>query len=193
MKSTVAKTLLLLGMAVAFVANAPARASAAPTLVAVPAGTKVVLVPTGTGAFAALHNIGDPIDFTVKNPVIVNGWVVIPKGAAAHGTVSDLTSAGVRAFGGFSQASLHLSFEWVQLDTGKLRLDGTPVEVKGRLIKRSVSMPFGKKDVQGGIDPFLTAEEYGVEAVTEKAVHVATSLHATALEEASQSNTFIDK
>ena len=55
-KSTVAKTLLLLGMAVAFVANAPALASAAPTLVAVPAGTKVVLVPTGTGAFAALHN-----------------------------------------------------------------------------------------------------------------------------------------
>ena len=45
----------------------------------------------------------------------------------------------------------------------------------------------------GGIDPFLTAEEYGVEAVTEKAVHIATTLHATALEEASQSNTFIDK
>jgi hypothetical protein len=172
-------------------------ASAAPTRVAVPAGTKVVLVPTGTGAFANLHNIGDPIDFTVKEPVIVDGWVVIPKGAAARGHVSDLTSPGVRAFSlthPISQASLHLAFEWVQLDTGKLRLDETPVEVKGRQIKRTSVMPFGNKvHAEGGIDPFLTAEEYGVEALTEKAVHVATSLHATALEQASQSDTYVDK
>ncbi len=159
-----------------------------------PAGTTITLVPEGTGSMANLHNVGDPIDFTVKNPVIVNGWVLIPKGAPAHGTIADLTRPGVRFGGKFSQASLKFSFEWVQLVAGKLKLDDTPVEVKGRQLQTKVKTLFGEKDApQVGIDPFLTAVEYGVDATTTMSVHITSTQRATALEQAEQSNDYIQK
>ena len=159
-----------------------------------PAGTVVTLVPTGTGSMANLHNVGDPIDFTVKNPVIVNGWIVIPKGAPAHGTIADLTRPGVRFGGKFSQASLKFALEWVQLVGGKLRLDDTPVEVKGRQLQTKVKTLFGQKDApQVGVDPFLTAMEYGVDGTTASTVHITSTDKASALEQAEQSNDFIQK
>jgi hypothetical protein len=82
----------------------------------------------------------------------------------------------------------------VQLTAGKLRLDNAPVEVKGRQITRKVSIFGIKRNTDPvGVDPWLTAAEYGVEAKTTSTVHVTSTLHATALEEAEQSGQNIDK
>jgi len=159
-----------------------------------PSGTVVTLVPAGTGSFANLHNVGDPVDFTVMKNVIVNGWIVIPKGAPAHGTIADLTRPGVRFGGKLSQASLKFSFEWVQLVAGKLKLDDAPVEVKGRQLKTKVKTLFGSKDApQVGVDPFLTAMEYGVDATTTSSVHITSTEKASALEQSEQTNDYIQK
>jgi len=187
-------SLLSFAFACATVASASAEQTPSSAVVLVPAGTVITLTPNGTGGMAGAHNVGDPIDFTVMKSVIIDGWVVIPKGAPAHGTIADLTSAGVRFGGGFSQASLKFSFDWVQLVAGKLKLDNTPVEVKGRQIKRKVTVFGMKRDTpDAGFDPFLTAVENGVDSTTASSVHVPTSQRATALEQAEQTNTFIDK
>ena len=186
-------------IAIAFSMQSLGASAAEPSSasVIVPAGTTITLVPDGTGGTAALHNAGDEISFKVKNPVIIDGWVVIPKDAPAHGKISSLTSAGFgSAFNPrYSAASLHFAFDWVQLVSGRLRLDDAPVEVKGRQIKREATVDlFGSKDKsQVGIDPFLTAQEYGVAATTSSTVHVTSKLRATALEQASQKGDYITK
>jgi hypothetical protein len=44
-----------------------------------------------------------------------------------------------------------------------------------------------------GVDPFLTAFENGIESKTMSDIHIATTLRATKLEQALQTNQYIDK
>lgn len=198
MKCLLARQAIVIIALIFTVQTVPIRAAESTSAsVLVPAGTTVTLVPDGTGGMADIHNAGDEISFKVKDAVIIDGWVVIPKDAPAHGTISSLTSAGIgSAFAPrYQAASLHFAFAWVQLVSGRLRLDDAPVEVKGRQIKREGSAGlFGaKRKTQEGADPFLTAQEYGVGATTVSTVHVTSKLRATALEQASQKGDYITK
>ena len=85
--------------------NAPAQAPPAPAPIVVPRGTAIEVV-LDQSLSSKTSTEGESFSATVVDPVVVDGQVVIPKGAHARGTVTSVKAAG--RFKGASELGLAL-------------------------------------------------------------------------------------
>lgn len=145
-----------------FASPASARAAS----VVLPARTHLVLLPER--AFVASDvRVGQPIDLTIEDPIIANGYVAIPGGARARAHVIA------------SGPALRIVFDWIQTPGEKIGLDPTPYEVRARGTdgKRHTFF-FGLFRKRATMLPKL-AREFPLEAMTARTVRVATGVRAT--------------
>ena len=101
-----------------------------PSPSASPTTTTDVLVPGGTTVVMGLSEplssssakVDDQLAMVVKKEVVINGNVVIAKGANGHATVINSEAAATNGSGG----KLSLSVDWVYcVDGGKIKLSST--------------------------------------------------------------------
>lgn len=111
---------LILAAAVAFGLCSPAVAEAPLVL---KAGTIVPLVTTAAVS-SKTHRQGDRFALKVSDPVLVDGRIVIPKGAPATGEVA--RQRGVGAFG--REGRLEITLLYVTVDGRNIRLTGQESE-----------------------------------------------------------------
>jgi hypothetical protein len=101
-------TLVTAAVAAPAAAQGPAAPSASLPAAPVSAAVRGIVVPDGTElAVVTTEDLssktattGDPITLKVNEPVIVNNFVVIPKGAVVKGIVSEAKGAGRMGKGG---------------------------------------------------------------------------------------------
>jgi hypothetical protein len=109
-------TVVALAAALSLLAQATSLAA---TRVAVPGGTPVTIrivdtVDSGTA------NVGDTFEFKADDDVVVNGYVVIARGAEGRGEVTKVDRAGTHGHPG----SLGIQLDYVYaVDGEKIRLD----------------------------------------------------------------------
>lgn len=134
--------------------------------VVVPAHTQLILVPER--AFLASDlKAGHEFDLTIQDPIIADGYVAIPDGARARAHVIS------------SGPALRIVFDWIQTPGKKIGLDPTPYEVQARGTDgKRHRFFFGLFRKRAAMLPKL-AEEFPLEALTQRRVHVATSVRAT--------------
>jgi hypothetical protein len=135
MISTFTKTRFTAVLAVVATALTAAQALAAGTRVAIPGGTPIT-IRLAQKLDSGMANVGDTFAFTVDRDVVVNGWVVIPKGATGIGEVVSVDRAG----GSGHPGSLGLKFDYVYAADGEKVLHGTaPTAEKGEASKGAAS------------------------------------------------------
>jgi hypothetical protein len=104
----------------------PLCASAA-TRITIPGGTAVPIrlvdsIDSGSA------NVGDTFEFKADDNVVVNGYVVVARGAEGRGTVSSVERAGGHGHAG----NLGLKFDYVYaVDGEKIRLEGVKKNKNG--------------------------------------------------------------
>ncbi|HLJ83610.1 MAG TPA: hypothetical protein VKT51_05500 [Candidatus Eremiobacteraceae bacterium] len=105
------------GLMLVFALFAPSIATAA-TVVTVPGGTQVpvqVVEPISSSN----ANVGDVFQITTAKDIVVNNWIVIPKGSPGQGEVISVDRAGSHGHPG----SLGLQVDYVySADGGKVKL-----------------------------------------------------------------------
>lgn len=111
--SAVVAFALVAPAASAFAQGAHPSASASPsavtgTTVTVPGGTDIKVALTDKIS-SATANVGDTFAVTAIDDVSVNGWVVIPKGAAGQGEVMSVERAGSHGHAG----NLGIKMDWI--------------------------------------------------------------------------------
>ena len=117
---------LALAVAAICLTLAPAVAATG-SRITVPGGTPVTLrfvdtVDSGTA------NVGDTFEFKADDNVVVNGFVVIARGAAGHGTVTSVDRAGSHGHAG----NLGIRLDYVYaVDGEKIRLDSVKKNKSG--------------------------------------------------------------
>ncbi len=135
MISTFTKTRFTAVLAVVATALTAAQALAAGTRVAIPGGTPIT-IRLAQKLDSGMANVGDTFAFTVDRDVVVNGWVVIPKGASGIGEVVSVDRAG----GNGHPGSLGLKFDYVYAADGeKVLLGSAPTAEKGEASKGAAS------------------------------------------------------
>ena len=135
MISTFTKTRFTAVLAVVATALTAAQALAAGTRVAIPGGTPIT-IRLAQKLDSGMANVGDTFAFTVDRDVVVNGWVVIPKGATGIGKVVSVDRAG----GNGHPGSLGLKFDYVYAADGEKVLHGSaPTAEKGEASKGAAS------------------------------------------------------
>jgi hypothetical protein len=135
MISTFTKTRFTAVLAVVATALTAAQALAAGTRVAIPGGTPIT-IRLAQKLDSGMANVGDTFAFTVDRDVVVNGWVVIPKGATGIGEVVSVDRAG----GSGHPGSLGLKFDYVYAADGeKVLLGSAPTAEKGEASKGAAS------------------------------------------------------
>jgi len=135
MISTFTKTRFTAVLAVVATALTAAQALAAGTRVAIPGGTPIT-IRLAQKLDSGMANVGDTFAFTVDRDVVVNGWVVIPKGATGIGEVVSVD----RADGNGHPGSLGLKFDYVYAADGeKVLLGSAPTAEKGEASKGAAS------------------------------------------------------
>jgi hypothetical protein len=110
----------------AFVLALGTGASAA-TTVTVPGATpmKIRLIDTISSSNA---NVGDTFQFRADSDVVVNGWIVVAKGAPGQGEVISVDRAGSHGHAG----NLGLKFDYIySVDGKKIRLTATNKKQEG--------------------------------------------------------------
>jgi hypothetical protein len=91
------------------------------TRVAIPGGTPVTIRMVDT-IDSGTANVGDTFEFKTDDDVVVNGYVVIARGAAGKGEVTKVDRAGTHGHPG----SLAIQLDYVYaVDGEKVRLDTT--------------------------------------------------------------------
>lgn len=107
---------ILMSMAVFSLALLPVAALAA--RITIPGGTPVTIRMVDT-VDSGTANVGDTFEFKTDDNVVVNGFVVIARGAAGHGTVTSVDRAGSHGHPG----SLGIRLDYVYaVDGEKIRL-----------------------------------------------------------------------
>ncbi|HTW83190.1 MAG TPA: hypothetical protein VMD91_03855 [Candidatus Sulfotelmatobacter sp.] len=137
--TTVALLALLAGSALAQTAPATSPAPVAGpvtgTAVLIPGGTPMKVVLTAQIASNTAHT-GDTFQFKAQHDVVVDGWVVIAKGALGTGTVANAESAA----GNGHPGKLALKFDWVYgVDGEKVALSDVPAQQDGEGKKGAAS------------------------------------------------------
>lgn len=116
----------LCALTIAIALSWPHAALAAPSAttphsVLVPRGTTVV-VSLAEPISSATASVNDQIAVVVKNPVLVNGWIVVPAGSNGHATVTSVEHAASNGSGG----KLSIGVDWVySSDGGMIQLSTT--------------------------------------------------------------------
>lgn len=112
----------------ALVLVAVAVPAAAAERVAVPGKTAIRLISDSVMVSTVAVNPGDVIDFHVADPVVVDGWVVIPADAKAFGHF--VSGGGMEVHQRLFSADVHarnivFALDYVvSADGGKIKLDG---------------------------------------------------------------------
>lgn len=120
--------------AIASFALLPAIASAA-SRVTIPGGTPVPIRMVDSIS-SGNANVGDTFEFKADTDVVVNGYVVIARGAEGHGTVISVDRAGSHGHAG----SLGVRFDYVYaVDGDKIRLTNTGKKNAGESAKGASS------------------------------------------------------
>ncbi|GAC1526466.1 MAG: hypothetical protein NVS2B8_12150 [Vulcanimicrobiaceae bacterium] len=125
---TIAALFALLTPTVAFAASSqgaasvtpanPSSATIASTVVLVPGGTAVPVHVVGEVSSSKVK-IGDTFGVQAVDNVVVNGFIVIRKGALGQGTIGEVAQAG----GSGRSGSLAMTFDWIYAaDGGKIHL-----------------------------------------------------------------------
>jgi ABC-type transport system substrate-binding protein len=139
-RTAVSTAAILLSVATAGGAQSAPATSAAPTTAT---GTSVV-IPGGTALKINLKDqlasntthTGDPFQFAAQNDVVVNGYVVIAKGALGAGAVTNAESAA----GNGHPGKLALRFDWIYgVDGAKVALSDVPSQQDGEAKKGAAS------------------------------------------------------
>jgi hypothetical protein len=136
---TVAFLLALCGAGVAQSVPAanpvPAVAPAAGNAVLVLGGTPLKIALTTAIASNTAHS-GDPFQFKALDNLVVDGWIVVAKGALGEGQVMTAESAG----GNGHPGKLTLRFDWVYgVDAMKVALSDVPSQQNGEDKKGAAS------------------------------------------------------
>ncbi|MDQ2866232.1 MAG: hypothetical protein M3R51_08395 [Candidatus Eremiobacteraeota bacterium] len=132
---------LLRTAAAAIALTAIAVPAAAGQRVAVNGGTPIEIRMVDTISSGTAHP-GDAFEFRANTDIVSNGWIVVPKGAAGHGTVVEAESAGGNGHSGH----LKLTFDYVYAADGeKIKLTdvGKTSEASGEHGKSSTAAIIG--------------------------------------------------
>jgi len=117
---------VLIGIFVILAALATS-AGAKDTKVVVPGGTPVTFVVTDTVSSGSAK-VGDTFQINASQDVVVDGWVVVTKGAGGQGEVVKVDPAG----GHGHQGSLGIQLDWVYaVDGNKIKLTSQPKTQQG--------------------------------------------------------------
>jgi hypothetical protein len=96
--------------------------------VTVPGGTAVPVQVVGKIS-SATANVGDTFGIQAASDVVVNGWIVIPKGSEGEGVVAKVDRAGKHGHPG----SLGLQMHWIyDADGHKIRLSDQDKSEQGQ-------------------------------------------------------------
>lgn len=105
------------------------------TRVTIPGGTPITLRMVDT-IDSGTANVGDTFEFKVDDDVVVNGYVVIARGAAGKGQVTKVDRAGTHGHPG----SLAIQLDYVYaVDGEKVRLSGENKTTTGEQKKGAAS------------------------------------------------------
>lgn len=125
----------LLVFALAAVAFASPLAALAGTRVTVPGGTAIPVRMVDT-IDSGSANVGDTFEFKADDNVIVNGYVVVARGAEGRGEVVSVDRAGSHGH----QGNLGVKFDYVYaVDGEKLQLDSVKKSKSGQNNKGAAS------------------------------------------------------
>jgi hypothetical protein len=107
-------------------ATSVVASTAAPTYITIPAGTRIS-VRTIDGIDSTKNHVGDRFKASLEEPLLVNGNVVVPKGADVYGQLAESKASGT--FTGKSQLRLELTAilingQSVPVQTGEYELSG---------------------------------------------------------------------
>jgi len=111
---------LLTAQLLSIAGSRPACAATAPvtTIVLVPGGTSVPVHVVGEVSSGKLHD-GDTFQIQAADNVVINGLIVVRKGAEGQGTIAAVDHAGGNGHSG----TLELNFDWLYaVDGGKIKL-----------------------------------------------------------------------
>jgi hypothetical protein len=105
----------------------PAAPVPDPSSVAVPSGTPVKVSLTDQIASNTAH-AGDKIHFKAIEPVVVDGWVIVPSGAVGEGEIISAEGAG----GNGHPGKIQIQFNWIYgADDLKIKLSDVPENSNG--------------------------------------------------------------
>jgi hypothetical protein len=107
---------------------ATAQASSKSSKVVVPGGTPVTFSVTDTVS-SATAKVGDTFQINSTQDIVINGWVVISKGAGGQAEVVKVDPAGSHGHAG----SLGVQLDWVYaVDGNKIKLTSQPKNQQGQ-------------------------------------------------------------
>lgn len=115
--------ILRLALAIIFLVAVPARALCG-TIVTIPGGSELrlkTLAPLTTQSARK----GQPVPLEVDRDFVVDGMIIIPRGAEAGGTVAEVQHKGMFGRSGF----LRIDADWVKLGNEKFPVSGMAVSV----------------------------------------------------------------
>ena len=116
-----------------------------PETMVLPAGTQLA-VTLDQSVTTGIHHVGDPLDTTVKEPVVVSGRRVIPAGVTVRGAI-------VRAVSGDQPEGPAMTIAFTQLINrhGNVQeIETMPFEIEGTLAGPAPLTTPGKADPEPG-------------------------------------------
>lgn len=120
--------LFVLCLALTVALSSVDSALAAGKKVVVPGGTPITFIVTDTVSSGSAK-VGDTFQINAAQDVVVNGYVVIAKGAGGQGEVAKVDPAGAHGHAG----SLGVQMDWVYaVDGNKIRLTAQPKTQQGQ-------------------------------------------------------------
>jgi hypothetical protein len=127
-ESLLLKKSALVFLVAALCATSVSAASAAGKKVVVPGGTPVTFEVNDTVS-SATAQVGDTFQINAAQEVVIDGWIVIAKGAGGQGEVVKVDPAGSHGHAG----SLGVQLDWVYaVDGNKIRLTAQPKNQQGQ-------------------------------------------------------------
>jgi hypothetical protein len=119
--------LLVIAAVAALSVVSTAHASTRPPKLVVPGGTPITFIVNDT-VTSATAKVGDTFQINAAQDVVINGWIVVAKGAGGQGEVVKVDPAGAHGHAG----SLGVQMDWVfAVDGNKIALTSQPKNQQG--------------------------------------------------------------
>jgi len=169
----------------------PTAPEPSPSPVPVATATPSITIPAGTVVYVHLKEPmasdkakdQDTFLFEATKDVVIDGYIVIDKGAGGHGTVEHVR----KAAGAGHPGRLELSFDWIYSADGlKIRLTGSDTsDGKGEVVASGASLPGTIVFVPDGLlgHTFMAGKNAVIDPTNVITVHVERTVHVAALPE----------
>lgn len=154
---------------------------ASPTVVTVPGGTALKVSVLQALQSNSAHT-GDTFQFKSLDDVVVDGWIVVPRGAIGEGEITAANAAG----GNGHPGKIALQFNWIYGADGlKIKLSDVPSNNNGEAAKGGASTAaIASYLVLGPLGlfahNFVHGKEITVKTDTKIPVYVASTVHVSA-------------